>query len=395
MRADCYAKVLKAATTVVEQAEKTTFTNDNRGYLNSLPDDIRVALGEKSPEGQALRARAQKLMDNYAASLKAAEEADKVAYQKMIDDATKAWPAIRDKYKTETGFDPNNPKAFAGKLIKISDTDNLMGFRFKVGDFPFATTINGIPIAGKYDPVVGKAVEEVEAKIKHSLGDYDPDGKWEVIARVEGGTGQMMARKTEQGDVRTTGGERVGTVTHEYAEPVTAPIVTIVAAHCGPLSVSTEGGAVNQAGLIGASGSSSAAGGSGAGGWLLRIIYLLVGLVAAAVCLLKAGYAPVASLPQAGEIQAKLGGDNLAYIGLACAAWGVLWLLIGRIIYGLLPNLAIIAAGLYAASDFLAAKGIVKPDLLAKIKPLGVMIGLACATLVVLELIMGGRLVIL
>src|SRR5207253_4301890 len=93
-----------------------------------------------------------------------------------------------------------------------------------------------------------------------------------------------------------------------------------------------------------------------AGGWLLRILYLLVGLVAAAACLLKAGYAPVASLPQAGEIQAKLGGDNLAYIGLACAAWGVIWLLVGRIIYGLLPNLAVIAAGLYAASDFLAAR---------------------------------------
>src|SRR5581483_9554318 len=102
----------------VEGAEKTTFTNDNRGSLNTLPDDIRSSLGDQTAEAKALHDRAQKLIDNYEASIKASEEADKVAYQKMLDAAAKAWPAMRDKYKTESGFDPNHPADFKGKLIK-------------------------------------------------------------------------------------------------------------------------------------------------------------------------------------------------------------------------------------------------------------------------------------
>jgi hypothetical protein len=314
----------------------------------------------------------------------------------MMDAAGKAWPDMAAKYKTESGFDPNNYKDFKGKLVKITNTDNLMGYRFKAtGDFPFATTIDGKAVAGKYDPVVQAAITDVEAKVKHGLGDIDSDGKWEVIARVEGSTGRMMTRQQATGDVKTTDGEKVGTVTQEYSEPVDAPIVTIIAAHCGPLAVSADQGAVNEAGVIAAPTGVSTSSSSSGSGWFLRILYLLIGLVAAGAALLKANYAPIASLPQAGEVQAKLGGDNLAYIGLGCAAWGVLWLLLGRIIYGLVPNVAIIAAGLFAAIDFLAAKGVVKPDQVAKIKPMGVMIGLACAGIVVLELLIGGRFVIL
>jgi hypothetical protein len=121
----------------------------------------------------------------------------------------------------------------------------------------------------------------------------------------------------------------------------------------------------------------------------MRFFVLLVGLAAAAAALLKAGYAPVASIPQAGEVQAKLGADNLAYIGLVCAGLGVIFLLMGRIVYGFVPNVAIIAAGLFAAIDMLAARGIVKPEQLAKVKPLGVPIGLACAAAVVLSLLLG------
>ncbi|HEX3356044.1 MAG TPA: hypothetical protein VHS31_03595 [Tepidisphaeraceae bacterium] len=399
-RADCYAKVLKAATAIVEQAEKTTFTNDNRGSLNTLPDDIRLALGENSPEGQALKARAQKLIDNYQAGLAAADKAFEDNYKNLCAAATKAWPDMAAKYSTVSGFDPNKYQDFKGKTIKISDTDNLMGWSFKTGDgFDFATKINGLPVAGRYNPVVKAAIADVEAKVKHGIGDIDQDGKWEIIATVDGNTGQMNTRQRETGDVRGTDGEKLGTVTSETSKTVDAPIITIIAAHCGPLAVSADQGAVNESGAVvtpaGAALGSGAASSSSGSGWMTRFLFLIIGLVAAAAALLKAGYAPIASLPQAGEVQAKLGGDNLAYIGLACAAWGLLWLLEGLIYRGFLLNIAVIAAGLYAALDFLAAKGIVKPDQVAKIKPLGVPIGLACAAIVVLGFLIGGRMVIL
>ncbi len=240
-RAECYAKVLKAATAVVEQAEKTTFTNENRGSLNTLPDDIRLALGQDSPEGQALKARAQKIIDNYQASLDAGNKAFEENYKKLCAAATQAWPAMAAKYSPESGFDPNNYKDWKGKTIKIT-TDNLMGFRFKPGDFPFATTLHGLPVAAHYHPVVEAAIKDVEAKVKHELGDVDSDGKWEIICTVDGNTGRMMTRSQATGDIKTTDGEKVGTVTQEYSDPVDAPIVTIIAAHCGPLAVSADQG---------------------------------------------------------------------------------------------------------------------------------------------------------
>src|SRR5438067_2247789 len=73
--------------------------------------------------------------------------------------------------------------------------------------------------------------------IGRGIGDSDDDGKWEVFATVNGTKGSMLARKQVEGDIKTTGGEKVGTYSGEYPEPVDAPIITIIAAHCGPLAV--------------------------------------------------------------------------------------------------------------------------------------------------------------
>ena len=72
-----------------------------------------------------------------------------------------------------------------------------------------------------------------------------------------------------------------------------------------------------------------------------------------------------------------------------------MWLVRGMFVWGLLVSGAIIAAGLYAALDLLLARGIVSTHVADRVKPLGVRIGLACATVVVLHLLIGGRLVII
>ena len=299
---------MKAATTVVEGAEKATLSNANIGSVSELPDDVRVALGDKSPDAAALKARRhEKIIDNYRNGLKAADAAFEQNYKNLSEAAGKAWPDMAAKYKTESGFDPDNYKDFKGKLVKIN-TDNLMGHRFKPGDFPFATTLSGKPLACRYDPVVEAAIKDVEGKVKHEIGEIDQDGKWEIIARFEGNTGRMMTRQEATSDVKTTDGEKVGTVTQEYSEPVDAPILTIVAAHCGPLAVSADQGAVSESGVIsappGVSTSSSGAT-SGAGGWLLRFVFLLVGLIAAAAASsksrLRAGRIPAAGRRSASQ----------------------------------------------------------------------------------------------
>lgn len=237
-RAAAHAKMLKFTSAMVAEAEKAKLDDRNKNAASRLKDDVRLALGEASAESEALQARVEKLLTGVSNAAAGEEQAKKDAWVALKAQADKAWPAMVAKYKPESGFDPNNYKAFKGKTIKIT-TDNLMGYRFKASDaFPFATTVNGIPIAGKFDPAVATAVKAVQDKIGRELGDNDDDGKWEIIAIVDGTTGRLMSRKSVSGDLQTTNGEKVGTYTGEYADPVDAPIITIIAAHCGPLAIS-------------------------------------------------------------------------------------------------------------------------------------------------------------
>jgi hypothetical protein len=168
-----------------------------------------------------------------------------------------------------------------------------------------------------------------------------------------------------------------------------APLLKIIALHAGPVAAAVGDSPAMASIADGVSGGSSAAAGSS--GWGSRILFLLIGFAATAAALLKAGYAP-ALIPNAGEVQAKIGNENIGYIGLACAAIALIRLIYpGMIIYGLVPNLAIIAAGAYAGLEFLVAKGIIKPDVAAKIKPLGLPIGFACGVIVILHIFIGGK----
>lgn len=216
--------------------------------LSKLKDDVRSAFGEDSPEGKSMMDALQGKMDSTAAAAAGAAGANAEWYKKMSEAASAAWPDISSKFSAEEGFDPSSPGDFKGKTIKIT-TDNLMGYRFKPGDFAFATTLNGKPVAAKFDPSLAAAIKAVEAKLGRSLGDDDNDGKWEIYAVVTGSTGQMMQKKQAEGDV-TLNGEKVGTVTADYADPVTAPIITIVAAKCGPFAGGKGAGIVQMDGSV-------------------------------------------------------------------------------------------------------------------------------------------------
>lgn len=393
------ARALKFATAVVEDMEKQPVTPDVVGAASRLGGGgsrgtLHQVLGDDAPELAALVARTNEVSKKFEAGQKAADEALNKTYKDLIAASEKAWPDMKAKFSTESGFDPNKHTEWKGKLVEIT-TDNLMGWRFKPGDFPFATTLNGIPLACRMEPDVAKAWDEVSKKVKHTVGNHDEDGKWNIIARVEGTTGQMMAKKTSEGTVRV-GNEDVR-VTEDYAEAVTAPILTIVAARCGPLAVATGAGVVTETGKVETpTGSSSGTSSSGAlastgstlVAWMWRFFLLIVGLAAAAAALMKANFAPLANVPQAGQVQSKVGGENLALAGLVCALAGFMFLMRGFVLYGMFTNLAIIAAGLYAGMDWLVARNIVKPELAAKLKPFGVPIGLVCAALVIVSVLL-------
>jgi hypothetical protein len=248
------ARVLAGVKSVVDGADSETVTADNRGTFDRLEDSLRVLFTNDSggQDGQvsAQRDRIVKKIQAFVDATEGAEKAREAWYKKMSVAATSKWSEISKEFDVESGFDPSNPGAFKDKLIKF-ETDNLMGWRFKPGDFAFASTIDGMPIAGRYSPDVKAAIEAVQKQMGRDLGDNDDDGRWTVIARVTGKTGRMMQKKQAEGDIVSQTGSTVGKYTVDYADPVDAPIIEIVAAKCGPLAVGQGVGMAKEDGSVG------------------------------------------------------------------------------------------------------------------------------------------------
>lgn len=389
-REKALARIEAAAETIVGQAEKTPITEQNLNAFERLTGDLRVSLGD-SAKSAPLQARVQKVIDQRAANAAGAEKARDEWYATMTQQAAKKWPDLKAKYTTASGFDPQSPSGSKGKLFATT-TDNLMGYRFKPGDFPFATTINGRAVAAKYDPAVAGAIEEVQKKLGRDLGDNDNDGKWEIVYRVEGTTGKLMARKQVEGDL-TLDGQKVGTYRGEYSEPTDAAIVTIVAAKCGPLAVSSEGGMVTESGetkVVTGSGSTTSTGGWTGYGWLGSIPRFLIGVAAALLALLYAGWKPLTNIPAVQTNFEKL-STPLVAVGAIAVLFGLYWLF-GDLFRGFAAALCLIATGAFIGVMGLSRIGVVPATLADKVRPYGVALGFACLAATLVSLITQGRL---
>lgn len=159
-------------------------------------------------------------------SMPADAELSSAAYEAKSKQAAIDWERLTSTLSPSKGFYPDHPDILKGKLIYL-ETDNLIGYRFSPGDFPFATTVGDIPVAGTFAPEVAEAVESIQEELGRDLGDDDNDGRWKVYAVVEGRVGQLVKRdQYSSRDIRIEGH-------HE----VSAQIIRIVAAHCGPLTV--------------------------------------------------------------------------------------------------------------------------------------------------------------
>ncbi|HQY87672.1 MAG TPA: hypothetical protein PK402_03375 [Tepidisphaeraceae bacterium] len=247
-RAEALARMEGAADAIIKEVESKQLDEDQIDKLDYFSDTIDNNM-TGSAKIEQFQARCQKIIDKFHGETAGADEATAKWYEAMKTAAADNWGNIENKFETTENFDPMNAEASKGKLIKF-ETDNLMGWRFSPGDFPFATTIEGQAIAGRYDPMVASAVKRIEERLGRSLGDDDNDGRWTVIARVEGRSGKLMRRTEASGDVLTDGGEKVGEIKAEGHEEVEAPIITIVAAHCGPLCVGSKLGMIDENGKL-------------------------------------------------------------------------------------------------------------------------------------------------
>ena len=389
-------KVKKNAEALVAGYEAEKANPNNVGDAGMLESRVKYVFGDSSTETAPLVARVQAVSKAGADAANKAESEKDAYYKTLTEAADKAWPAMLGKYDISDGFDPNNAGALKGKFIKITG-NNLMGWRFKHGDFPYATKISGKPVAGNYSPDVKAALKEVEAKLGRAIGDNDNDGEWTAVARVEGTTGRLIELVKRSGDV-SVDGRNVGTVEGTEEVPVESPLVTIVALKAGPVAVAQDQGSVKADGSVSAP---VAAGGMASGGRRsFSFVGLISGLLAVVVggaCLVKSKFAPLAGNAQAAQLTEKVGGQNLAYLGLAGVALGAIGLLMNLIalpgaffhaVIGLVASAAMVVAGVVVSRDFLEARGLLPGSVAAPMATYAVPAGLACVGLGLLTLVL-------
>lgn len=389
------AKLMPAVQALVQAASARPGSDEAaRESMTRLAEQLRVSLGAENDAAFATLARqADEWLAAAAAEDTSSEEGRARWYQQMKVSAAAAWPQMESEFEVSRGFDPANPSAMEGQLIRI-ETDNLMGWRFKVGDFPFATTINGLPVAGIYDDHVAAAIAEVESKLGRALGDSDDDGRWTVIAEITGRMGRIQLRKQVEGDIRdASSGEKLGTYRGEEAEAVDAPIIRVVAARIGPLAVAAGvGRAAADGSLDRVAGELPAPRTAAAGGALFsRFTGLMLLLAGALVAYVQARPDAVRALAEARAQGPEFDRSRhiLPWFALGLAVAGLLWLIAGAITRDLLPALALIVCGIYGGLPALQLRGLVPAALAARLQPLGLVVTGTAAVLGVVHLLFG------
>jgi hypothetical protein len=169
-------------------------------------------------------------------------------YNSLVDQATKAWPGMVDKASATEGLDAvaasQNMDNFKGKTILLKGVKNRMGWDYSPDSgYDFAITIDSVPVAGKFDPALRKAFDEIAGK----TGKDFSDEQYDVIATVDG-VGPVVKIARAEGTIKTTEGESVGSVTSTRNETVQAIRVKIIGLHVGPLAGTTAQGVVNENG---------------------------------------------------------------------------------------------------------------------------------------------------
>jgi hypothetical protein len=242
-----YDKLVAFIGAVVDGALKSTAKENDA--VDRLKDDVRVAIGEASPAATAIKTSLeQKLAGNTSATTGATDAKAKLVVM-LHEKADATWPKLHEGISALADYDMSKPDKFKGKNISFT-ADNLMGYRFKPGDFYFATTLGGIPVAGRFDPVLMKQITATETAIGRTLGDDDADGRWEVIAVVTDRKAKLMAKRQMEAtgkidnsiDVKMKG---------EYAEQVDAIVIDIIAAKIGPFAGAKDRGVLKEDGTVG------------------------------------------------------------------------------------------------------------------------------------------------
>jgi hypothetical protein len=226
---------------IVAQAESVPVTDPSA--LDRLESDVRRALGYESSDAEALAARVQAKREAFAQGESDAEETREAQIAQLRARADAVWPDLYAGMQWSETIDLDQVGQQIGFLA-----DNLMGWRFQPGDFYYATTLGGRPVVGTFSPEMRNGIRAVEQLLERSLGDDDDDGKWDCVARVTEKRVRLMAKRSAE-STGSVGGIEVQVHT-DYAEPVEAVVIEMLAARCGPFAGATGRGVLAPDGTL-------------------------------------------------------------------------------------------------------------------------------------------------
>ncbi len=391
------AKLVKAATAIVDEAGKTKLTTDSRDRLESFAnDDLRLSLGS-APEAASMKDRA---LAQVAAFDKAAG-GTRAEIEKLSSDlnqqAAAAWPKLSGEVKTSSDFDAaavlKDPGKYKGQRFLMSGVPNRMGWDFKPGDYDFARHQNGAAVVGKYDSVVRTEVEDTKKRL--NLSDL-PEEDYDLVAEVVG-TAKAIALEEVEGEVKIEGTSTKLDLKGRREVKEDAVLLHIIGLHVGPVAVVAGAGAAQADGSIksvsGPTGVAAAAAASGS--FLWRLFWCLVGLIAGVLVLAKSGFPALAAVPQIQKTYQSLSASTLVNLGLVFLMIGLYSLLRGLIIYDLLVSASFILSGIFLALPFFATRKWLPENIAVQVHSKGPLIGLATVLIAILHLLFGGGFLLL
>ncbi|MGC3970883.1 MAG: hypothetical protein QM775_27190 [Pirellulales bacterium] len=360
---------------ILAEAEQAKLDKDARDRLEYFAnDDLRLAI-EGHPQLAAWQARAQAKVLAFDTASAAGDKARSDEYERRRAEAKSKWPELIKNVDYVEGFDPAKAANFKGKLVRIKNRQNRAGFDFgSDGGFDYAIDIDGKPVAGRFTHEVRAAIDEMKAATGQ---DLTTDDDCDILAVYEGTDGKLVRRVNVEGNVDFQGGV-TAKVRGEDRVPVDAPILNIVGFYSGPVAVYSDFAAT-----------AAGAGTSSGSGFGYRLFGLLLMTLAGFAVLLKAEFAPLAAVPSLGPVKANLTSRNQIAIGAAFLVVALLYLINGKVYYGLIGNLTLAAAGVYLALEAFQSQSWWKPEISAKLRLFAVPIGLACIGIGLWRLILG------
>jgi hypothetical protein len=248
-RMTAYRKLAKFATAILDEAEKAELNQDSRDRLETFAkDDLRLSL-EGYDQQKPLQQRALKIVAAYDKKAGGDAATKEKLYDTLVEQGNKAWPAMMGKLGASDAFDAvaalQNVDPVKGQTIHLKAVSNRMGWEFRPGaGYDFAMMIDGVPVAGKYDPAIKDAVSSITRKTGRDFSDE----QYDVVVTVEG-LGPIVKITRAEGTISSQG-EKVADVTTQRDETVQGIRLKVVGVHVGPVAAAVGQGVVDENGNI-------------------------------------------------------------------------------------------------------------------------------------------------